>query len=112
VYDRQWKAPPSAKLALEVKTEKPNRLVIGIDKYAADVQLTGNNQWQSIVLSPGDFRNATGDGLPDWEGIKEFRLSGREALVATVDGENKVVQLGGDWKGAKPVFRLLRWIEQ
>ncbi len=112
VYDQQWKAPPSAKLALEVKAEKTNRLVAGIDEYAADVQLTGNNQWQPIVLSPGDFRNATGDRLPDWNGIKEFRLSGRATLVATVDGENKVVQLGGDWQGAKPAFRNLQWIEE
>jgi len=76
------------------------------------VQLTGKNEWQPIVLSPGDFRKVAGDGLPDWDGIKEFRLSGRETLVATVDGENKVVHVGGDWHGAKPAFRNLRWIEE
>ena len=53
VYDEQWKAPPGPKLAIDVRCFQPNKLVVGLDGYAAEIQLTGDTKWQQIVLSPG-----------------------------------------------------------
>jgi len=60
LYDEQWQAPPKAKLAFEVRSKKPNKLVIGIDQYAAKAQLIGNSVWQRIVLAQDDFHDAAG----------------------------------------------------
>ena len=105
VYDAQWLAPPGAKLALEVRSEQPNKLVIGIDAHAVEAQLDGESQWQYIVLSPGDFRNAAGKATLTWAGIKELRLGGQETLR---DNEVTLV-IGAEWQGPKPEFRNLRW---
>jgi hypothetical protein len=110
MYDAQWKAPARARLALEVRAARPNELVVGIDQYAAEIQLNGEAAWQSITLSARDFRNITGDPLPDWQGIKEFRLGSQETFRPKRGDTNKPVTLGGAWQGAKPEFRNLRWI--
>ena len=39
VYDPQYRAPVRAKLAIEVRAEQPNKLVVGLDGYAAEVAL-------------------------------------------------------------------------
>ncbi len=39
VYDDRWKAPEGAKLAFEVRSAEQNAMVVGIDEYAAEVQL-------------------------------------------------------------------------
>ena len=59
VYDPQWKAPAGAKLALEVRAARPNKLVVGIDGHAAEVDLDGGEKWQTVTLSPAGFINAT-----------------------------------------------------
>ena len=48
VYDEQWKAPTGAKLAFEVRSARRNKLVVGIDQYAAEVQLEGNSAWHPV----------------------------------------------------------------
>jgi cephalosporin-C deacetylase-like acetyl esterase len=110
IHDDQWQAPPHAKLAFEVRAEQPNKLAVGIDEYAAEIPLTGHSEWQRIVLTPDDFHNAKGDTLSDWNGLKELRLSAEERLSKKVDGKSKTLHVGADWKGAKPVFRNLRWM--
>lgn len=110
IYDEQWKAPANAQLALEVLSEKSNKLVVSIDEYAAEIPLTGDSKWQQITLSPQDFRDISGDSLPDWEGIKELGLSSQETLRATRGSKVRPLTLGAAWKGAKPQFRNLRWI--
>jgi len=112
IYDEQWKAPADAKLAFEVCSAKPNRLVVGIDAYAAEVQLVGHSEWQRIVLTPTDFCNATGDATLEWTGIKELRLGIKETLRSKTNGENQSLTLGANWQGAKPEFRALRWITE
>ncbi|MBL7107614.1 MAG: dienelactone hydrolase family protein [Phycisphaerae bacterium] len=111
VYDDQYKAPEFAKLALEVRAENPNKLVVGLDKYAVEVQLTGGSKWQNIVLSLDDFHSAVGKAMTDWKGLKELRLGAQDRLREKIDGVDKTLQLGGEWKGAKPQFRNLRWIK-
>jgi dienelactone hydrolase len=110
VYDAMWKAPSGAKLALEVKSDKENVLVVGIDAFAAEVRLKGG-AWQSVSLAPDDFKNAAGEPLASWAGIRELRLDASDSLKIKVDGENKTLKLGGVWTGSNPEFRNLRWIE-
>ncbi len=112
IYDEQWKGPPHAKLAFEVLSAKPNKVVVGIDEYVAEIRLTGNSKWQRIVLSADDFHNATGDVLSGWNGIRELRLGAREILRKTVDGKRETLIVGADWKGAKPLLRNLQWIDK
>jgi len=109
VYDDVYKAPVSARLALEVRTVQPNKLLIGLDKSAAEVELKGGTQWQKLVLSPSDFKDAEGKKRMDWRGIKELRLGHEERLRPKA---GKPVKLGGAWKGAPPAFRKLHWLSQ
>lgn len=111
VYDDKWKAPPAARLAFEVQAEKPNTMVVGIDKYAAEIELEGRRTWQQVVLSPDDFRNASGRQMTDWEGMMELRLTARDSIRERINGENKTTIYGAPWKGPDPQFRNLRWIE-
>lgn len=109
VYHPQWAAPEGAKLALEVRSAEANKLVVGIDQHAAEVALTGGAEWQEVVLALDDFRDAADGPLSDWKGIMELRLLALDRLRAKVEGENKTRVVGGQWKGAKPEFRSLRW---
>ena len=107
LYDDRWRAPPDAELAFEVRAEKPNKLVVGIDSYAVEVQLNGGSKWQGVVLSPGEFHNASGDTMSGWMGAMELRLGAGETLRSK--GDRKGKGLGAPWQGAKPEFKNLRW---
>jgi hypothetical protein len=111
LYDPKWKAPVNAKLAFEVKCEQPNTLVVGVDSFAAEVSLGGGAEWRSVILTSADFKNADGDTLKIWTGIREFRLNDHETLA---NGKRKELtqkgMLGAPWKGPKPEFHNLRWI--
>ena len=109
VYDDKWKAPENARLAFEVRSAKPNKMVVGIDNYASEVLLKGGKEWQGVVLSKKDFQNAKGESLPEWNGIMELRLGTQETLIEKIDYENKKMDFGAEWTGEKPEFRNLRW---
>ena len=87
VYDPQYRAPAGAKLSLEVRAEQPNKLVIGLDGCAAEVALRGGSEWQTVILSADDFRNADETKLAGWNGIKELRLGPRERLSPKQSGK-------------------------
>ena len=110
IYDDKWKAPENARLAFEVRSVKPNKMVVGIDNYASELQLDGGTEWQQVVLSAKDFKNAKGESLPNWNGIMELRLGTQETLREKIDFENKKVDMGAEWTGEKPEFRNLRWL--
>ena len=110
LYDPKWLPPASATLALEVCSQQPNRLVVGLDNFAAEIPLTGGSKWQKLVLSPADFHDASGKSLPGWTGIKELRLGAKETLHSKDGDTEKKLDLGADWLGAKPEFRNLRWL--
>ena len=110
VYNDKWEAPVNAKLAFEVHSAEPNKLVVGMDGYAREMQLKGGSDWQRIVLAAKDFQNAAGDQLPDWTEVMAFKLSANESLKQNADGEIAKTYLGAEWKGKKPEFRNLRWI--
>jgi len=110
VYDEQWKAPAQAHLALDVQSDQPNKLVVGIDQYATEIQLSGGDAWQSIVLSSQDFHPAVGHALVDFNDIKELRLGSQETLRPGRNDTAKPLTLGAKWKGTDPQFRNLRWM--
>ncbi len=112
LYNDKWKAPVNAKLAFKTRSAEPNKLVVGVDGFAKEIQLKGGSDWQNIVLSAEDFQNALGEKLPDWTEIKAFKLSANESLTQKADGEIEKTYLGADWKGEKPEFRKLQWFIQ
>ena len=82
---------------------------MSVDNHAAEVALKGGHEWQNIVLSPADFRDADGSPLRDWKDIGELKLDTKAKLRGKKSSATKTV--GGDWHGAKPEFRNLRWAE-
>ena len=93
LYDDKYKGQAGAKLSIDVKSEMPNKLVIGLDKHAAEVSLKGDSDWQTVILDAGDFSNGDAVKLAGWEGIRGLRLGS-----------------SGEWKGAAPEFRNLKWV--
>lgn len=110
LYSEVWKAPEGASLAFDVRADSPNKLVIRIDEYAAEIDLNGGEEWQSVVLSPSDFQNAGEEGLKNWSGIRNLGFSDSETLKLNLKGERKQVKVGADWQGSDPDFRKLRWV--
>jgi len=108
--DEQWKAPADSRLELQVRAGHSNKLVIGIDRFATEIQLAGDSQWQRFILSPSDFRTADNQVLSCWNGLKELSLSAQLTLEKKTDSGNTTRQLGGEWLGPDPQFRSLRWI--
>ena len=111
IYSPLWSAPKGekeVKLSAEIRAEQANKLVLGVDKYVAEVALTGCADWQTITLSPGDFRDAEGKALESWQGAKELRFAPNEHLTSKSDNKRRLV--GSDkWQGAPPQFRIIQW---
>ncbi len=109
VHHPRWKAPEGARLSVEIRSKEAKKMAIGVDDYGADVDLTGDGEWQKVVLTPGALKNAHGEPLQSWEGIKELRLMAQDWVRGRRDGENKAREYGEPWKGEGPEFRRLRW---
>jgi hypothetical protein len=109
VYDSIWKAPENAKLTLKVRAAEANTLVVMIDDYVAEVELAGGTQWQDVVFRPDDFRDYSGEPLPNWENIKRLKLGYAEHLRPGPGDEGEPRRVGRNWRGSKPEFRELRW---
>lgn len=105
LQDPKWQAPVGAKLAIEVRSQAPNRLVVRLDDYAAALNLAGGESWQSFVLAEGEFKNALGQPLDNWRSVRELVLSFQESL----NKNGQAVSIGGPWNGPLPCFRNLRW---
>lgn len=97
VYDPKWRAPAAAELAIDVRCKLPMTLVVWMDNYSAEVPLKGGGKWQSVTLTPASFHNTAGVAPGGWNGVKELRLTGKEAFDAAKP---------------KPEFRKLRWVKK
>ncbi len=104
-----WQPPPGGSLSLSLQAEEPNKLVVLIDQYAAEVQVAGGEQRQRVVLRPGDFRNHAGEPLPGWNGVRQLKLSPAEHLRPGRGSTDPPRQVGAHWQGTPPRFRELRW---
>jgi pimeloyl-ACP methyl ester carboxylesterase len=113
VYHPMWQAPQGAatSLSLEVLSAEPNKLVLGIDGHAAEIELKGSLDWQTVKLSPSDLKDASGEGREDWEELKELRVLAKDNLRGGTRDEPVTRAVGAAWKGAPPKFRNLRWMK-
>lgn len=107
--DDTRKAPPGARLSLTVQSAEPNILVVLIDDHAAEVQLTGGGEWQTILLEPADFHNGSDEPLKNWETVRRLKLSAAEHLKPKRGSKRNPKIVGKHWKGTPPQFRDLRW---
>lgn len=104
-----WKAPPDAQLSMEVKSSVPNKLVVRLDDFAAEVSVQGGDVWQLVTLNVGDFLNFSGESLADWHDVRQLELSPTETQRPGRGQDGKPRVLGGNWTGSPPQFRDLRW---
>ncbi|MDA8744644.1 dienelactone hydrolase family protein, partial [Rubripirellula amarantea] len=109
--DQSHQAPEQASLALQVRSEESNQLVISLDQHAAVVEIASGDKWNEVVLTLQDFTDCSGDPLKSWNDVHELRLSDTERLMpaAGIDRSPKIV--GKRWIGTAPEFRNLRWID-
>jgi hypothetical protein len=109
VGDESHAAPEGAALSLDVLAQEANTLVIVIDDHAAEVPLSGGNQWQRVALQPQDFRDLGGDPLLGWRNIRRLKLTPAEHLKPKRGSEGSPKRIGKSWNGPEPRFRNLRW---
>lgn len=109
VYHPIWKAPAGASLSFEVKAEVANKLVIGLDQHAAEVEVEGSGEWQTVTLALSDFLDFEESPLENWDELLELRILAAEHLRAAGRGQRESRLVGANWKGAPPEFRDLRW---
>jgi hypothetical protein len=117
ICDPKWRGQPGYRLTLDVKSERPNALVVEATEnffrpyrgkqqdFAAVVSLAGG-LWQTISLSPADFRAVGRQGvLSSWATVDLL------GLRAYCDEGEKL--LGSkSWVGAQPALRNLRWTKK
>ena len=107
-----WKAPNNnAKIYIEIFSEKPNKLVIGIDDYAVELQHNGGNNWEKYTLEKEDFKDVAGNSFKSWTSAKEFRILNQDNIKSFQEGKIVFKKLGQKWNGEKPQFRDLKWID-
>lgn len=104
-----WKAPKKSLLALTIQAAEGNKLIVLLDGYAAETELSGGEGWQEVRLAPGDFRNAAGEPLEDWGSVRRLKLSPAEHLRPARGSTAKPRLVGANWRGPAPHFRNLRW---
>ncbi len=110
LYSPLWKAPEGASIAIDLRSEKANKCVIGIDGYAAELAHPGGGEWKTFTFNLADFKDANNHPIKSWEGIKQLRLTAAEHLH-TGKGKDRTTRLvGSKWKGKEPQFRNLRWV--
>ena len=119
ITDPKWRGGDGEHLALEVRTEKPNELVLVITENffrgyrgprkgdsVAVVKLPGGEGWHQVSLRPGDFiHQQKRTPLESWELAD---LLGFRAYYGERGGK---VLGSGRWAGGRPEFRNLRWVK-
>jgi acetyl esterase/lipase len=105
LYHDMYKAPPHARLVLNVTAPAGKKLVLGLDKYAAELPLGGGHENRTIYLEPSDFLDVDKKPLPGWDGLRELRITDTETLR---DGQ-KTRKVGAPWQGPGPKLHSLSW---
>ncbi len=109
IGDESYAAPEGAVLAVDVLAQQSNKLVVLIDDCAAEIELSGGDQWRAVVLELQDFRDAGGETLGNWKNIRRLKLTPAEHLKPKRGSEGNPRRVGEHWSGAEPQFRNLRW---
>ncbi len=115
INDPKWRGQPGYRLTLDVRAEAANELVVVLTEnffrsyrgrqrdVVAVVKLTGGERWQTVSLSPDDFKTVDGEqALSSWA---QLDLLGLRAFYE--DGERLLGSKA--WSGSQPAFRNLRW---
>lgn len=104
-----WRAPSNEHiLTFDVLSKQSNKMTIRMDNYATEIELKGG-EWQTVSLSPSQFKNRNQEILIDLMLVKELEISSEEALKVPRGESGKPLKFGGNWKGAPPTFKNLRW---
>ncbi len=111
-YSPVWSPPENGRLCFEVRAQMENQLIVGMDGYATELALPGQNQWKAVTLSANDFKDAALKPLANWNGVKELRFDEAETLRPSRGSMAKPRRLGGQWRGKAPEFRNLRWVAE
>ena len=114
--DPKWCGRPGYRLTVDVKTEKPNDLVVVLTEnffrsyrgkqqdFVAVVRSAGGDRWQTISLSPGDFHaTAEANSPSSWNNVD---LLGFRAYY----DEGGPLLGSKTWTGSQPKWRNLRWM--
>ena len=107
--DDAYRTRGKVNLAIDVQSNEANQLVVLIDGHAAEVSLSGGEQWQTVTFEPADFKNYDNEGLADFVGVRQLKLSPAERLRPKRGNKGPGRIVGRNWRGADPVFRNLRW---
>ncbi len=101
-------------LVLELKSEKPNELVIVLtenffrfyrgksEEYVAVIPLPGGPDLQTFALRPSDFQSPSGEPLASWQNIDILSLRAYYQKGEKLMGSKQ-------WQGPLPQFQKLYW---
>ncbi len=115
INDPKWRGPVGSRLTLDVKSDKPNELVIVItekffrsyrgkqQEFAAVVKLPGGDDSHTLSLRPQDFRLVDGEAaMSSWHDADIL------SLRAYYEKDSKLIG-SKSWQGSQPKFQNLRW---
>ena len=116
ITDPKWRGRPGYRLAFDVKTQRPNKLIVVVTEnffrgyrgrqrdLIAVVNLPGANKWHTVILDPSKFKTPDGrDSMKSWAAAD---LLGFRAYYGRRQGS---VIGSTRWAGSQPEFRELRW---
>jgi hypothetical protein len=117
INDPKWRGRPGYRLDFDVKVEEPNELVVVLTENffrpyrgakrdsVAVVRLEGNDNWETVTLSPSDFKTVEDQrSLASWE---EADLLGFRAYYGDAHANTRIGS--ARWAGSQPTFRNPRW---
>jgi hypothetical protein len=98
--DPKYRAPSGSALTFDVATTtgeaftvtvQENTFWLGQKSYDAKVSLNGGPGWQTVTVSPSDFKDAAGSAIGDFGRCDQLKLT-------------------GPWKDKRIVFTNFRWL--
>lgn len=105
----RWDPREGSVLSLRLVASQSNTLVIRLDDYVAEVQLSGGRREQAVVLKPADFHDFNDQSLKDFGGVRQLSISALERVRPPRGQQGQVRTFGAAWKGPAPEFHRLEW---
>ncbi|OWK45498.1 alpha/beta hydrolase family protein [Fimbriiglobus ruber] len=112
--DPKWRGQPGQRLAIDVRAEKKNELVLVLTEnvfrgyrgksqdFVAVTQLNGGKNTQTISLEPKDFKTNEGEALSTWQNVDVISLRAYYERGGKLLGSKS-------WAGNQPKFLKLWW---
>ena len=114
--DPKWRGQPGQRLAIDVRAEKKNELVVVLTEnvfrgyrgkqkdFVAVVKLDGGKEPQSVSLGPKEFKSGDGTALATWVNVDLLGLRAYSVVGGKPVGSRS-------WAGRQPTFRKMWWDE-